>query len=110
MKDMVITTEEKKDRQEHSIVCDVPKYPYGLKLHFDHESFKKLGMAEPPKVGTKMMVMAYAEVCGVDQQKYEGDVPKISMGLQIMEVELKEKEENRSEDGEKRDVASELYA
>lgn len=107
MKDMMITTEEKKDRHEHSIVCDEPQYPYGLKMRFDHESFKKLGMSEPPKVGTKVMVMGYGKVCGVDQVEYEGDMPKTSMEIQLMAVEIKPKE--AEEQAEKKDMAGEFY-
>jgi hypothetical protein len=107
MKDMTITSEEKKDRSQHSIVCDEPQYPYGLKLRFDPESYKKLGMSEPPKIGAKVMVMGYGKVCEVEQHEYEGDVPKTSIEIQLMGVEVKSKESEES--AEKKDTANEFY-
>lgn len=101
MKSMMISAEEKKEMMSESI--DPPKYPYGLKIHFNEESFEKLGI-EDPKVGEKFMILAMAEVCDVHQNKYEGDVPKICMGMQIMEIELKK------DGGEKKDIANELYS
>lgn len=111
MKDMTISTEEKKDRHEHSIVCDEPQYPYGLRINFDPDSYKKLGLSEPPKVGTKMMVMGYGKVCSVNQNEMEGDVPRTSMEIQIMAVELKAKDQmdEESEEKDEKDVASKLY-
>lgn len=103
MKSMKISSEEKKEMSLPSVVSDKPKYPYGLKLHFDETSFAKLEM-EAPRVGEKFMVLAYAEVCDVHQEKYEGDVPRYSMTLQLMDVDLKKKEQE-----EKKSVANELY-
>ena len=87
----MITAEEKKNMSIESCVSDRPKYPYGLKLHFNSESFKKLDMSEAPQVGEKYMILAYAEVCDVQQEKYEGDEKSISFGLQIMDIDLKKK-------------------
>lgn len=104
MKSLKIEASEKKENAHPSIVADSPQYPYGLKLHFDEMTYKKLELGEVPKVGDKFMVLAYAEVCDVHQNKYEGDQPQISMGMQIMDIELKKKEMEKQ-----RDIASELY-
>jgi hypothetical protein len=100
---MEISSEEKKEMAQPSVVSSAPKYPYGLKIHFDEDSFSKLGI-EPPKVGTKFMVLAIAEVCDVHQEKYDGDVPRVSVGMQITDIDLKSKEKEESED-----IAGKLY-
>lgn len=103
MKDMKISTEGKKDASEYSEVMDREQYPYGLKIHFDEKSYKKLGMDDAPEVGKKFMMMAEVEVCDVQMHKYEGDEKKISMGMQIQAIELKESE------SESKDIASAMY-
>ena len=105
MTDMSVSTEEKKEMAEHSVVRDVEKYPYGLRLHLDSNSYKKLGISEVPTVGDKVAILAYAEVCDVHQNKYEGDEKQVSIGLQITDMEIKEKEN----DEDKRSTADKLY-
>jgi len=92
VRDMSISPEEKRDEAQPSVVSDSPRYPYGLKIHFDEKSFKKLGLSEVPKVGDKYMILAYAEVCDMHQNKKEGDEMHLSMGMQLTEVEVKKKE------------------
>jgi hypothetical protein len=107
MKSMVISAEEKKEMATHSVVSDVPKYPYGLKLHFDDESFSKLELGKTPQVGDKMMMLAMVEVCEVRAESYEGDSKKTSMSVQITDLEIKEKEQ--SEPLAPKSVAQKLY-
>ena len=96
MRDMMITAEEKKEASEHSIVRDEPKYPYGLKIHVDENTYEKLGLSDVPTVGEKYMIIAVAEVCDVHQAKYEGDEAKICMGLQITEMDIKKNKEEKN--------------
>lgn len=102
MKDMMISDMEKKENSEHLVMSDEPKYPYGLKLYFDENSYKKLGLSEAPMVGQKFMLIANAEVCEVRQSRYEGDEVKMCMEMQIMEIDIKPKEKEK-------DIANELY-
>ena len=85
-----------------SVVEDRPRYPYGLCLHIDECTYEKLGLKDPPKVGEKMMVLAMVEVNEVRQAKYEDDVPKHCLSLQITEMDLKKKEKEK-------DTAGKLY-
>lgn len=107
MKSMVISANEKKEMATHSVVSDVPRYPYGLKLHFDDESFAKLDLSKTPQVGEKMMILAMVEVCEVRAESYEGDGKKVSMSVQITDLEIKEKE--KSEPSTSSSVAQKLY-
>jgi hypothetical protein len=96
MKDMSISIQEKKEESSPSVVDDKPRYPYGLKIHFDPKSFDKLGLEGAPKVGEKFMMMAMVEVCDVHQEKMADDVPEIGVGMQITSLELKESEKEKS--------------
>lgn len=104
MKSMLISEKEKKDMAESSVIADTPKYPYGLKLHFNEESYSKLELPDVPKVGQKFMVLAYAEVCDVSMNKNIDDRPNVNFSLQIMDVDLKEKEKK-----EEKSAADTLY-
>lgn len=66
---------------------DPPEYPYGLTLNIDDATLKKLGIESPPAVGTKMMVVAMAEVRGTSQHEDKDRVDK-NMTLQITEMSL----------------------
>jgi hypothetical protein len=44
-------------------------YPYGLVLHFDNESLKKLGL-KTPKVGSTVTVTAVGTVIGVNESSH----------------------------------------
>lgn len=103
MMNMKVSAQEKKEMAAPSVVSDKEQYPYGLKIHLDSESYKKLGLKEAPKIGEKFMILAVAEVCDIHQEKYEGDVPEICMGMQITDMDLKKK------DGEDRNIAKEIY-
>ena len=102
MRDLSITDKEKKEASVHSVLEDTPKYPYGLKLHIDEETFEKLGLADAPTTGDKFMILAVAEVSDIRQERYRGDEKKHSMGLQIMQMEVKPHKD-------KKDAASTIY-
>ena len=71
-------------------VDEQPKYPWGLRLHFDEESVSKLGMKELPKQGDKVMVVAFANVDEVgDIEGQRGRQRHID--LQVTDVSIEEK-------------------
>lgn len=104
MKDMVISSKEKKDMHVNSVVTDAPQYPYGLKLFIDERTYEKLELRKLPQVGEKFMIMAVAEVTHVSQTRNEGSEKSYSMELQIMGLDLKERESE-----EKQTPAYSLY-
>ncbi len=100
MKSMKINKEEKKAVEANYM--DGPDYPYGLELHIDSDTFKKLGMTEPPNPGQEFMVLAKASVQDVHQSKHADGKDHIHFRLQIEEMDLKEKEpEKESKSAEK---------
>lgn len=100
MKNMMISDMEKKDNYQTSVLYDQSSYPYGLKIQLDAESYRKLGLGEPPKIGSKMMLLAHVEVCSIYKEPSKGDDHNYSMGLQITEMDLKPHEENKEETAE----------
>lgn len=103
MKSMELSTQEKKDNAIESVVRDRPKYPWGLKISVDQDSYKKLDLKKVPQVGDKMMMLCMVEVCSVSNESYEGDEKNISIGLQITDMDMKDKPE------EKKPTESMLY-
>lgn len=99
--------EMKEQAEPKSVLYDVSKYPYGLKIQLDPETVKKLGMTEAPEVGEKMMIMGYVEVCSVYAEPSKGDEKSYSVGLQITDMELKEVEEPEVEE---KSVEDTLYS
>lgn len=107
MKSMMMSESEKKEMNEYSVVSDRPKYPYNLKLRIDPETYKKLEMGEPPKIGEKFMVLAQAEVCEVEMYRKEGDEKEFNIELQITDMDLKSSDQK--EESESKDMASKIY-
>jgi hypothetical protein len=69
-------------------VYDEPAYPYGTRLHLNSETLAKLGIKDMPKVGTKVRIMAMAEVVSVSQnQERDGDENR-ELGLQITDMDV----------------------
>lgn len=81
---------------------DAPAYPYGLTLHLDDDTLKKLGMTEVPAVGTEMLLQGKVVVtsCGMNQEQ-DGD-KKSRCELQITDMEL--------HDSAAKEPAAKLYA
>lgn len=79
---------------------DAPMYPYGTCLCLDTDLLKRLGMDEPPPVGTELMLTAKVVVTstGVNQQM-DGD-KRAHCDMQITDMELR---------GAGPDAASVLY-
>jgi hypothetical protein len=66
---------------------DEPAYPYGLTLRMNTEVLDKLGIKDLPKVGTKVRIVAMAEVSSVGQhQERDGDDNR-HVELQITDME-----------------------
>jgi len=105
MKDMSLSIEEKKDKEVDSAI-DRADYPYGLKIHLDHDSYKKIGFTESPALGQKFVIMGVAEVMDVSKQSVQSE-DKISCTMQITHMDLKKKESEK--ETEKKDQGSILY-
>jgi hypothetical protein len=85
--------------ENQAVACEPEKYPYGLRIHLDHETVKKLGLKTLPGVKQKFYIEAMAEVCDVHAHESEGE-ERISIGLQICEMGM---------EPEKKMSASTLY-
>jgi hypothetical protein len=59
------------------------KYPYGLRVHVDHEGLKKLDMDELPQVGHSVELRAKAQVMGVHMEEGEGGEQRHRLEMQI---------------------------
>lgn len=94
--DMKLTPEMKKEDAQSSVLYDTPDYPYGLKIQLDPETYAKLGMKEAPQIGQKMMMLAMIQVCGGCEESSKGDAKGYSATLQIMQMELKPAEDQKS--------------
>lgn len=96
---------EEKEREEYAAptaISDAPKYPYGLRIHLDTESLKKLGLEKLPALGEKMVIVAVAEVCDLCQSESEYGKNK-SLGLQITQMSVES-------EAPPKDTAEELYS
>lgn len=68
-----------------------PKYPYGLELHLNSESLKKLGIGPDqfPKIGSELMLHATVKVEGMGvSESANNKGPDSHMTLQITAMEL----------------------
>ncbi len=78
------TKEEKKNTEALSPSSESgPDYPYGLRLHLDHDCLKKVGLHETPEVGHEVHIRAKAHVVAAREEKREGDEPERHLELQI---------------------------
>jgi hypothetical protein len=92
----------KDDNVDEPVDIDTSEYPYGLKLHLDNDSLKKLGIEKLPEVGAVMTLTAKVEVADISSSEgQDGEVHR-GVGLQITEMEL-------SSSKEKKDIGEELY-
>lgn len=90
---MKLTSMEKtqEDMKECAPVsCEQDKYPYGLRIHIDHATAKKLGLKTIPGVKDKFYIEAMAEVCDVHAHESNGE-ERMSIGLQICEMGMSKK-------------------
>lgn len=68
-------------------VYDEPAYPYGLTLRLNDETLTKLGIKELPKVGTKVRIVAMAEVQSVGQYKERDGDQQRHVELQVTDMD-----------------------
>lgn len=66
---------------------DEPAYPYGLTLHLNTETLQRLGVTELPQVGTKVRIVAIAEVSSVSRNMERDGDERRELGLQVQDME-----------------------
>lgn len=75
MIDMASTPAEVKEKAAEScapILCDAPRYPYGLCISLDNETMDKLGLSgDLPEVGEMIHLCAMAKVTSVSANERE---------------------------------------
>jgi hypothetical protein len=87
MVNMMQSAEEAKEDSAPS-ADDAPKYPYGLCISLDEEVLAKLGMTQPPAVGTKFTLTANATVTSASSYQTEGSENESSSSWQITDMEV----------------------
>lgn len=102
MKSMAMSAEEMKEREAPEEDED-EGYPCGLCLSLDSDVLDKLGMTQPPKVGSTMTITARVKVTSARIYEDEGGEPEASSSWQITDMEV-------SQDKSKPDPASVLYS
>lgn len=85
---MKLTPEEAKQENGMDAVAGEQRaYPYGLCLSLDDETLTKLGLSQPPAVGTRMVLHALVEVTTTSQYENQ-DGKDLSVSLQVTDMEL----------------------
>ncbi len=87
-----------------SITESMPAYPYGLRVHLDDDSLKKLGLDKLPKVGSSKYLGARVEIVSVSESESrngDGGNKHRSVELQITDMGL--------DSDESTDAAETLY-
>lgn len=101
---MARTKQEVKTEQEGWKEAEnAPKYPYGLSLHLDNETIKKLGIAIP-EGGAQLHIEAIAKVTSVSShEEVDGD-KRCNLQLQITDMTV-----TPEQGAAKSDMAKKLY-
>lgn len=71
----------KQDKEEagEGMDCYYSAYPYGLELRLDNSALAKLGLTQPPAVGTVIMIQAQVTVTEARaSQDQEGEIESSS--------------------------------
>jgi hypothetical protein len=72
-------------------------YPYGLSVHLDHHSLKKLGLhGALPKVGSKIPMTAHAHVKSTREENRDGKMHR-SMELELRHMSMEHGEGKNQE-------------
>ena len=102
MKSMELTKEESKAGYGEVLAGagDAPLYPYGLNIHLDNETIKKLGLTGLPDVGQVMNINAVAKVVSIGTSQHQGNDKTSRAELQITHMTL---------DKAGKDMAKEMY-
>jgi hypothetical protein len=67
---------------------EAPKYPWGLCITLDDDALKKLGIDKLPDIGSKMRIVAVADVSAVRSYAEQGGEADTSVDLQITEMAI----------------------
>lgn len=67
---------------------NTPEYPYGLELHLDDKALAKLGLSQPPAVGTQLTVSARITVTSASSYQTQGGEAEASSCWQITDMEV----------------------
>jgi len=94
MVDMKRTKAEKKARDSAKPSSLEDDYPYGHRVHLDHDDMEKLGM-DMPQVGDKFHLRAHAHVASASEDSREGGKKhrRIELHLRKMAIEHGNKSE-----------------
>ncbi len=87
---MVSMKMDKEEAKEMSqpVESDAPQYPYGLELRLDDKALAKLGMTQPPAVGTSMTITARVVVTTASSYQTQGGEAESSSCWQITDMEV----------------------
>jgi hypothetical protein len=88
MVNMQMSAEEAKEQTEPT-AADAPKYPYGLELRLDDDALAKLGLTQPPAVGTKLTIHCAVEVTSASSYQTQGQEAEASSCWQITDMEIR---------------------
>lgn len=84
-----MSKEEAKEYTSGPSEANAPLYSYGTSLCLDDELLKRLGIDEPPAVGTVLTLVAKVTVTGTSvNQQQDGD-KEARCDMQITDMELK---------------------
>lgn len=91
----------KSDKKDNAMpLVSSMDYPYGLRLHLDHETLIKLGVKELPAMGAMVNIEAIAEVVSVSSSSnHEGKIEN-NICLQITDMDLKKQSVSKKIYGE----------
>lgn len=88
MVSMKQSAEEAAEAVSNSVSNDAPEYPYGLSLSLDEESLAKLGMTQPPAVGTKFQITANITVRSASSYQSQDGESEATSTWQITDMEV----------------------
>jgi hypothetical protein len=90
LKSLAFTKAEQKERNSSKPCMEYSgeKYPWGMRLDFNGDVMKKLGMPSLPKTGKEVMITAKAKVVSTSINDREGGKPEQRMELQITAIEV----------------------
>ena len=72
-----------------------PRYPWGLQISLEKEQLDALGIKEMRMTGTVVTLQATAKVTRCSEEEREGAEPMRSISLQITDLSLESKAEER---------------
>ncbi len=85
MVSMKMDAEEAKEATQPA-AKDAPEYPYGLELRLDDKALAKLGITQPPAVGTGLTITAKVTVVSASAYQTQGGEPETSSCWQITDM------------------------